>query len=350
MKKGLIILSMAVLALVMIVYFSCDAFDSAKSETTFSYFEVNEGTDTVRASAGATTLYVATNGSSSNPGTIEAPTTIDDAILCIASGGTIYVRGGTYNRSTTVLIALNNNGASGSTKKIFAYNSEVPYFNFSGMATNGENRGFKVVGNYWHIKGITMYNAGDNGCIVMGDYNTIENCKFQANRDSGLQIARYLSSVPTADWPKGNLIKGCTSWDNYDPGSPAGEDADGFACKLSVNTGNVFENCYAHHNADDGWDLYTYSEYDPIGPVKLTGCTASYQGTTTGGLTASASDGNGFKLGGEGVSIRHTVLNCVSNYNKKDGFTANSNPGPIYLSGCTATGNSGVAFKDVTNQ
>lgn len=349
MKKTLIILSMALLSLMMIVYFSCNSYDNAKSDT-LSNFEVNEGTDTVRASAGATTLYVATNGSASNPGTIESPTTIDDAIVCIAAGGTIYVRGGTYARSTTVLVALGNSGTSSAKKSIVAYSTEVPVFNFSGMATDGEMRGFKIVGDYWIVKGITMYNAGDNGMIVMGDYNTVENCKFQGNRDSGLQIARYLSSVPTADWPKGNLIKGCTSWDNFDPGSPAGEDADGFACKLSVGAGNVFDTCYAHHNADDGWDLYTYSDYDPIGPVKITGCTSTYEGTTSAGLASSASDGNGFKLGGESVSIRHTVISCVSNYNKKDGFTANSNPGPIYMTGCTATGNSGVAFKDVTNQ
>lgn len=348
MKKGVLISTMVVLGLLLMIYFTCNPFYNAKSETSLSDYQVFEQTDTVRASTGATTLYVSPTGSASNPGTIDAPTTIDDAIACIAAGGTIWVRGGTYTRSTTVLVALGNNGASGNTKKIYAYSTEVPVFDFASMAYDGENRGFKIVGDYWHVKGITMKNAGDNGMIVMGDYNTIENCKFQANRDSGLQIARYLSSVPTSDWPKGNLIKGCTSWDNLDPDN--GEDADGYACKLSVGAGNVFENCYSHHNVDDGWDLYTYSDYDPIGPVKITACTASYNGTTSSGQTFSGSDGNGFKLGGEGVSIRHTVLNSLSTNNKKDGFTANSNPGPIYFSGNTASGNGGVAFKDVTNQ
>jgi len=348
MKKGLIIISMAVLALILVIYFSCYSYDNAKSDLSLSNFEVYEGTDSVRASAGATELYVATNGNASNAGDINNPTTIEDAISCIGSGGTIWVRGGTYNRTSTILIADGHNGASGATYKIFSYGSEVPVFSYSSQSYGDSNRGLQLAGNYWHIKGITFKGAGDNGMIVQGDYNTIENCKFQANRDSGLQIARYLSSTTTANWPKGNLIKGCTSWDNLDPDN--GEDADGFACKLSISTGNVFENCYSHHNVDDGWDLYTYSDYDPIGPVKITGCTASYNGTTSSGQTFSGSDGNGFKLGGESTSIRHTVLNCLSTNNKKDGFTANSNPGPIYMTGCTSTGNGGVAFKDVSNQ
>jgi hypothetical protein len=346
MKKGLIIISMAVLALVLVIYFSCDSFENAKSDSTFSNFEVYEGTDSVRASAGATVLYVATNGTAAAAGDSANPTTIDEAIIKIATGGTIYVKAGTYYRSSLVLIADGNNGASGSTKKIF--NDGTVVFDFASQSLGSNNRGFQVAGNYWHIKGITIKNAGDNGMIVQGDYNTIESCKFQANRDTGLQIARYLSSTTTANWPKGNLIKSCTSWDNLDPDN--GEDADGFACKLTISTGNVFDGCYAHHNVDDGWDLYTYSDYDPIGPVKITGCTASYNGTTSSGQTFSGSDGNGFKLGGEGVAIKHTVLNCVSTNNKKDGFTWNSNPGPIYMTGCSASGNGEEQFRGVSNQ
>jgi len=348
MKKGILISTMVIMGILLMIYFTCNPFYNAKSENSLSDYQVFEQTDSVRASTGATTLYVASNGAAGNAGDINNPTTIQNAIDCIAAGGTIWVRGGTYSLDTTVLIALGNDGASGNTKKLYAYSTEIPVFDFASQSYGDSSRGFQVAGNYWDIKGLTIKNAGDNGMLVQGDYNTIQSCKFQANRDSGLQIARYLSATPTADWPKGNLIKSCTSWDNLDPDN--GEDADGFACKLSVSTGNVFDTCYSHHNVDDGWDLYTYSDYDPIGPVKLTACTASNNGTTTSGQTFSGSDGNGFKLGGEDTSIKHTVLNCVSTNNKKDGFTANSNPGPIYLSGCTASGNAGVAFKDVANQ
>ena len=54
------------------------------------------------------------------------------------------------------------------------------------------------------------------------------------------------------NWPSYNLILNCTSYGNADAGY---EDADGFAAKLTVGDGNVFDGCIAHHNADDGWDL-----------------------------------------------------------------------------------------------
>ena len=345
MKKGLVILISAISILFSLMYFNCNT-----SETpSITSLDVIEGSDAIRAT-GDMTLYVSPTGTSSGTGTIDSPVDLQTAINWIGVNGTIWVRGGTYTVTDSTLIKTGrtNSGTSGNLKKIFAYNSEVPVFNGSSMSFASASRILSIEGNYWHIKGISFTGAGDNGMIVMGNYNTIENCKFYANRDSGLQIARYLSSTPTSEWPQGNLVLNCQSYDNYDTDN--GEDADGFACKLSVGSGNVFTSCYSHHNVDDGWDLYTYSDYDPIGPVKIQSCTAAYNGTTSSGQTTSSSDGNGFKLGGEGVSIMHTVISNVSNYNKKDGFTANSNPGPIYFTGNSGTGNGGVLFKDVTNQ
>jgi hypothetical protein len=231
MKKGILISTMVLMGVLLMIYFTCNPFYNAKSETSLSDYQVFEQTDSVRASAGASVLYVSTTGVAGNAGDINNPTTIDEAILCIANGGTIWVRGGTYSRTTGVVIALANDGASGSTKKIYAYASEVPVFDFTNQAYADSSRGFTVAGNYWDIKGLTITKAGDNGMIVQGDYNTIQYCIFQANRDAGLQIARYLSATPTADWPKGNLVKNCTSFDNCDPDN--GEDFRDFAKALS---------------------------------------------------------------------------------------------------------------------
>jgi len=345
MRKGTLIGLTIICIMSLVIWFSCDPFTGDGKNTNLSNYNVLNGTDIVRASEA--TLYVGPSGVAGAAGTQAAPTTLQDAINRLAPGGTIYCLDGTYNYSSPVKTGRTNSGTSGALNKIWAV-SGTPTFDFSAMSFADANRGLSIEGNYWHVKGLKFQKAGDNGMIVMGNNNTIENCKFYANRDSGLQIARYLSSVPSSEWPANNLIKGCESWDNLDTDN--GEDADGFACKLSVLTGNQFQNCYSHHNSDDGWDLYTYSDYDPIGPVKITSCTAAYNGTTSAGQSGSGSDGNGFKLGGEDVSIRHTVISCVSNNNKKDGFTANSNPGPIYLSGCTASGNGGSNFKDVANQ
>jgi hypothetical protein len=64
---------------------------------------------------------VAPNGSASAAGTEAAPTTLASAITRIAAGGTIYLRGGTYNYSQTVTIAAGNNGTSSARKTLSAY-------------------------------------------------------------------------------------------------------------------------------------------------------------------------------------------------------------------------------------
>lgn len=69
-------------------------------------------------------IYVAPNGTDSNPGTIDQPTTLAAAITRAVAGTTIYMRGGTYNYSTTITIERGNDGSSSARKNIFAYGSE----------------------------------------------------------------------------------------------------------------------------------------------------------------------------------------------------------------------------------
>lgn len=283
------------------------------------------------------TLYVAPNGSAANPGTLASPTTLEQAITLVTSGGTIYMRGGTYSYSATILIARTNSGSSGSTKKIFAYNTEVPVLNFSGQAVSTSNRGIVLDGLYWHLKGLIIERAGDNGVLLSGNNNTIENCIFRGNNDSGLQLSRYNTSYTTiSQWPANNLILGCEAYDNKDPDN---EDADGFAAKLTSGTGNVFRNCVSHHNIDDGWDLYTKSDTGPIGAILLENCIAHSNGTLTTGGTSGNGDKNGFKLGGEDISVNHTVRRCVAFLNGQHGFTYNRNLGTIEMSNNTAYNN-----------
>jgi hypothetical protein len=103
--------------------------------------------------------------------------------------------------------------------------------------------------------GFEVFKAADNGIFVGGNNNIVESCILHGNRDTGLQISRYASSAAKSEWPANNLILNCESYDSYDPAT--GENADGFAAKLTVGAGNVFRGCVAHNNIDDGWDLYT---------------------------------------------------------------------------------------------
>ncbi|WP_328468238.1 cellulose-binding protein [Actinoplanes sp. NBC_00393] len=274
-------------------------------------------------------LYVAPNGSASAAGTEAAPTTLASAITRIAAGGTIYVRGGTYNSASTITVAPGNNGSAGALKKIFAYPGEKPILNFSAQAEDTTARGLAINGNFWHVNGLIVERAGDNGIFIGGSNNIVERTITRFNRDSGLQISRIASDTPNSQWPANNLVLSSESHDNADSD---GEDADGFAAKLTVGSGNVFRYTVSHNNIDDGWDLYTKTDTGPIGVVTIEDSIAYNNGTLSNGGQAGAGDRNGYKLGGEDIGVNHIVRRSIAFKNGKHGFTYNSNPGSMTIS------------------
>ncbi|MFI5843278.1 LamG-like jellyroll fold domain-containing protein [Catenuloplanes sp. NPDC051500] len=274
-------------------------------------------------------LYASPTGSATAAGTIAAPTTVASAITRIGAGGTIYLRGGTYSSSATLTIAAGNNGTSSARKTLQAYPGETPVLNFSGQAEDPAARGLAVNGNFWRVYGIVVERAGDNGIFVGGSNNIIERVITRYNRDSGLQISRIAADTPNSAWPANNLILSSESHDNADSD---GEDADGFAAKLTAGPGNVFRYTVSHNNIDDGWDLYTKSDTGPIGTVTIEDSLAYSNGTLSNGTTNGNGDRNGYKLGGEDIGVNHTVLRSVAYKNGKHGFTYNSNPGSMTIS------------------
>ncbi|MBA2944924.1 CBM35 domain-containing protein [Streptomyces himalayensis] len=291
------------------------------------YLDVETGDTTPPPSS--TALYVAPNGTDSAAGTQSAPTTLTSAISRITPGGTIYMRGGTYNHSQTVTIPAGNNGTSSDRTELAAYPGETPVLNFSAQSESSSNRGLAVNGSYWHVKGIVVERAGDNGIFVGGSNNVFERTVTRFNRDTGLQLSRMASTTPSDQWPSNNLILSAVSHDNADSD---GEDADGFAAKLTSGPGNVFRYAVSHNNIDDGWDLYTYADEDPIGAVTIEDSLAYENGTLSDGSQAGNGDRNGYKLGGEDVPINHVVRRSIAYDNGKHGFTYNSNPGTMTIS------------------
>ncbi|MEY4581689.1 MAG: hypothetical protein RL701_6392 [Pseudomonadota bacterium] len=287
-------------------------------------------------------IFVATDGKDAAAGTQSEPLTLPAALKRVLPGNTIFVRAGTYKFSAQITVERDNSGSDGKLKQLFAYENEKPILDFSDepYAKADNPRGLQINGNYWHVKGLTVFKAADNGIYVAGNHNVIENCITHGNRDTGLQLGRYASSAATmADWPSDNLILNCESYDNYDAPPGAGENADGFAAKLTVGPGNVFRGCVSHHNSDDGWDLYTKSDTGPIGSVTIDQCIAHHNGTLTDGTSNENGDRNGFKLGGEKIAVAHTVTRSVAFANGKNGFTWNSNPGAIRVSNTLAFDN-----------
>ncbi|CAM5365314.1 Polysaccharide lyase OS=Streptomyces glaucescens OX=1907 GN=SGLAU_17815 PE=3 SV=1 [Streptomyces glaucescens] len=197
------------------------------------------------------------------------------------------------------------------------------------MAEDPANRGLALNGSYWHITGLTVERAGDNGIFIGGSNNVVERTVTRYNRDTGLQLSRMASTTPASQWPSNNLILSAESHDNADSD---GEDADGFAAKLTSGPGNVFRYAVAHNNIDDGWDLYTKPDTGPIGAVTIEDSLAYENGTLSDGSQAGAGDRNGYKLGGEDIPVNHVVRRSIAYDNGKHGFTYNSNPGSMTVS------------------
>lgn len=270
--------------------------------------------------------YVSPTGNDTNPGTINLPyATIPKAMSTAVAGDTIFVRGGTHVYSTTIAVPK-----SGNSTKIFfllAYPGERPLLDFSSMAVADANRGINLNRSYWHIEGLDIKGAGDNGIIITGSNNIIENCGFFENRDTGLQISGGGSN---------NQIINCDSYYNADP---AQGNADGFAPKLDVGTGNYFYGCRAWQNSDDGYDGYLRPSNDIT--TTYENCWAFKNGYLKSGA-ATTGNGNGFKMGGsDDKTLMHNVAmkNCFAFENRVKGFDQNNNKGSMTLYNCTAHNN-----------
>ena len=273
-------------------------------------------------------IYVAPDGTDDSIGSFAAPTSLPSAIARIAPGGYIYLRGGTYRYSDPIKIERGNNGAPSAIKHLFAYSDEVPILNFAEQRIETSLKGLLVRGNYWHIKGVIVERASDNGIYISGSHNIIERVVTRYNGDTGLQLGRAKSSDTTSLWPSYNLIVSSESHDNKDL---TGENADGFAAKLTSGPGNVFRYDIAHHNADDGWDLFTRPETGSIGAVTIEDSIAYENGVLSDGTRMPEGDRNGFKLGGRDIAVDHVIRRNLAYNNGQHGFTYNRNLGAILM-------------------
>jgi len=280
----------------------------------------------IQQTTSSTALYISPTGNDANPGTFAAPfRTITKAVSTATAGDTIYMRGGSYATATT--ISISKTGSAAAKFYLLAYPGERPVLDFSAMAVSSSNRGINLSGSYWLVKGIDFYHAGDNGMFMSGSNNTIELCNFYENSDTGLQIGGGASN---------NKVINCDSYYNADP---ANGNADGFAAKLDVGTGNYFYGCRAWQNSDDGWDGYLRPSNDVS--TTLENCVCYKNGYLKSG-SASAGNGNGFKMGGsDAKDLAHnfTLKNCLAVQNRVKGFDQNNNRGSMTLYNCTGFSN-----------
>ena len=323
--------------------FTPDAGYIPEKDMVMSSYEPIEGTFTVTYrtyGVEGQSIYVAPG--KYGVGTKEDPMSIYDAVKYVQPGQTIVVMEGTYYLEKTVKVERGVNGTADKPIQMVADTeaSSRPVFDFQGLCA-----GMVLAGDYWYFQGFDVTNSANaqKGIQLSGKYNTMDNIMTYHNGNTGLQVSRYLTTDEFDMWPAYNLILNCTSYGNADAGY---EDADGFAAKLTVGDGNVFDGCISYNNADDGWDLFAKVQSGSIGAVTIKNSVAYGNGYLEDGTNAG--NGNGFKLGGDSMSGKHVLENCVAFDNKAKGIDSNSCP-DINVINCTTFNNESYNIALYTN-
>lgn len=278
-------------------------------------------------------IYVSPEGLYNGNGSKEHPYDIFTAVDRVVPGQTIILMEGTYELETGLKIQRGTNGTEENPIRMIADPEAKtrPVIDFLGMGT-----GILHGGNWWYFYGFDVTNSldGQKGFQISGNNNVLDQIHTYYNGNTGIQLSRYATVDLTIDqWPANNLILNCTSWGNADSGY---EDADGFAAKLTIGEGNVFDGCIAYNNADDGWDLYAKVATGSIGAVVIKNCIAYANGYLEDGTVAG--NGNGFKMGGDSLSGKHQLINSIAFNNRAKGIDSNSCP-DIIVKNCISYNN-----------
>ncbi len=276
------------------------------------------------ALAGAATAmeyYVSPLGLDTNSGTDQLPfKTISKALSTVSAarspGDTIWVHGGVYASASTLSISGSLDGTAANPYKLLAVPGETPILDFRSQtysATNSGQKGISLNGDYWHIKGLTIQYAADNGLAVGGSNNIVEQVVARQNQDSGFIISG-------SGRPSNNLLLNCDSYGNFDYGA-AGENADGFAVKFrGLGPGNVISGARSYNNGDDGFDFWQAEN-----GITVTNSWSFHNGLSTVFNVTSGcqGDGNGIKLGHD--SGTHVLENMLVWGNPAHGVDVNGN-------------------------
>lgn len=250
-------------------------------------------------------LYASAQGVAGNDGSPQHPLDVASAVNLLAPGGTLWLADGDYPAS---VIPATASGTEKQPKTLRPQGRSVVF------------HGLKLDGSYWQVQDIIVT---EKSFHIAGSYNHIDRVRAHHADDTGIWVASP-EGIGRALWASHNLISNSESWGNQDPGR---KNADGFAVKMRVGEGNRLMNCYAHDNIDDGFDLFNKIEDGANGRVTIENSRSAHNGS------------NGFKLGGEGLPVAHTVRNSLAEENGMDGFSDNFNPGALVVEGNRARDN-----------
>ncbi|KAM5344254.1 hypothetical protein ACJ41O_012791 [Fusarium nematophilum] len=296
----------------------------------------------------AADIYVATTGSDSAAGSINAPLkSIQKAVDKAVAGDTIYLRGGTYKPTTN--IQIKKSGSSGKPYTLTAYGSESVTIDGEalpgtpaavGASLANPQRGILHIekANYWKFYKLILINGPYGVYLRDGSNNYFERITTHDNYETGFHMEGALSN---------NQVIYLDSYRNRDP-RKNGESADGFACKQGSGTGNILRGARLWENVDDGLDLWEFKDRVTIQDTISWG-----NGHNRWGFSPFEGDGNGFKLGGlpsgSTGNADHVITNCIAFQNAAKGFTDNKQTGAFTFTRNTAWNNGAVGFQTVAS-
>ncbi|MBN1867887.1 right-handed parallel beta-helix repeat-containing protein [Candidatus Sumerlaeota bacterium] len=268
--------------------------------------------------APAAEYYVATTGVDTNPGTALSPFgSVAKAISVVNPGDTVWVHGGEYEPTDSIRLTTKS-GTQAAPIRIWAVPGEQPVFEFHGLNV----KGIRIEQAWWRLKGLTVAHCGDYGIrlqTVNAHHVTLENMTCWRGGNSGIGLTAGAHD---------NLLLNCDSYEHYDVATH-GENADGFALKSGIGTGNRLIGCRAWHNSDDGYDLWKAGE-----SVYLERCYAWRNGDNVFGDPDFDGNMNGFKLGQDLGA--HVLYRCAVWDEPKKGFDLNGNSSGVTIRQCTA--------------
>ena len=208
--------------------------------------------------------YVSTSGSDSNPGTSTRPwRTISKAARVASAGETVYVRGGVYSEQ----VSLARSGTASAPINFQAFSNETPIISGAGLPMTSWSALVNISGSYITFSGFEVSNSSfigiilkgthnvvdrafahhsqENGIIITGDYNTVQNSRVWRNAlsnengkagswSSGLSAARDTADGQT-DYA---VMRANTVWENW------GEGISSYQANQITIEGNVSHDNY----------------------------------------------------------------------------------------------------------
>ncbi|WP_405738108.1 right-handed parallel beta-helix repeat-containing protein [Streptomyces sp. NBC_00028] len=289
----------------------------------------------VAAGAGGVYLGLSNGGAEAASTTVTVSSTaqLESAVKSATAGTVIQVRAGTYYPTATLKSTAN--GTSSARITLQAYGGEKVKIDGSKLPAGSWLAG--IYGDYWTVADLTFQKSPAQGFVATSSVGGVfKNLVTANNGDSGFTLR--------GDGTTNNLVQNLDSYGNYDPAGH-GQNADGIAIKFGSGTGNKVTGARLYNNSDDGLDLWQFSS-----PVTIEHSWAFGNGKNRWNDSAFEGNGNGYKLGGGGVTVAHVVNNNAAWDNTLNGFTENSNPGAIVLNRNTAYANAEAGFYFATGK